>query len=70
MKNQLVHFRRKVNDKITNIKNKAQNVAQVFKKDFKKSKETTRSKIKSLLLGFTTVFSLILFTPLLSAIAK
>ena len=70
MKNKLLHFKAKVSHKITNIKNKAQNVAQVFKENFKKSKETPRSKIKSLLLGFTTVIGVLLVPPVLSVIAK
>lgn len=55
------------------LKNKIQNITSTFKENFKKSKETPKSKRKSLFLGFITVmgiFSATLLTPTLPAIAK
>jgi len=63
----------KVKNKITNIKNKAQNGAQKFKENFYEVKNKPISKRKSSFLGFTTVlgiFGLTLLAPLLPAFAK
>ena len=55
IKNTFSRFKRNAKNRITNIKNKAQNGAQKFKENFYEAKNKPRSKRKSLLLGFTTV---------------
>jgi hypothetical protein len=72
-KNLLSRLKRNAMKKITNIKNKAQNDAQKFKKNFSEAKSKPRSKRKSLFLGFTTVlgiFGVTLLAPVLPAVAK
>ena len=73
MINTLSRFKRnsvsKIKTKITNIKNGAQK----FKENFSEAKNKPRSKRKSLLLGFTTVFGIFgvtLFARVLPAVAK
>jgi hypothetical protein len=62
-------FKRNAKNKITNIKN----CAQKFKENFFEAKSKSRSKRKSLFLGFTTVlgiFGVTLLAPVLPAVAK
>lgn len=73
VKNSFSRLKRNVRNKITNIKNKAQNGAQNFFLNFSEVKSKPRSKRKFLLLGFTTVldiFGVTLLAPVLSAVAK
>ena len=73
IKNTFSRFKRNAKNRITNIKNKAQNGAQKFKENFYEAKNKPRSKRKSLLLGFTTVlgiFGVTLLAPVLPAVAK
>jgi len=73
IKNTLSRFKENARNKVTNIKNKAQNGFQKFKENFSEAKSEPRSKRKSLLLGFTTVLSIFgvtLLTPVLAAVAK
>ena len=55
------------------LKNRVQDFKINFKKKFKEYKEKPKSKRKSFIIGFTTavgIFSLTLFGPALSAVAK
>lgn len=73
IKNTLLRFKENARNKVTNIKNKAQNGSQKFKENFSEAKSKPRSKRKSLFLGFTTVLSIFgvtLLTPVLAAVAK
>lgn len=73
IKNIFSCFKRNTKNRITNIKNKAQNGAQKFKRNFYEAKNKPRSKRKSLFLGFTTVlgiFGITLLTSVLPAVAK
>ncbi len=73
IKNTLLRFKENARNKVTNIKNKAQNGSQKFKENFSEAKSKSRSKRKSLFLGFTTVLSIFgvtLLTPVLAAVAK
>lgn len=59
--------------KFLRLRSKFKNFVQTVQENFNKSKETPRSKIKSLFLGFTTVlgiFGITLLTPVLTALAK
>lgn len=73
IRNTFSRFKRNARNRITNIKNKAQNGSQKFKENFHEAKSKPRSKRKSLFLGFTTVlgiFGVALLAPVLPAVAK
>jgi len=73
MKTKFSRLKQNGKNRITNIKNKAQNGFQKFKENFEEAKNKPRSKRKFLLLGFTTVvgiFGVTLLAPVLPAIAK
>jgi hypothetical protein len=73
IKNTFSRFKRNARNRITNIKNKAQNGSQKFKENFHEAKNKPRSKRKSLFLGFTTIlgiFGVALLAPVLPAVAK
>jgi len=58
---------------VYHLKNRVQDFKTNLKKKFKEYKEKPKSKRKSFIIGFTTVvgiFSLTLFGPALSAVAK
>ncbi|MDX5585572.1 MAG: hypothetical protein QNK20_11795 [Aureibaculum sp.] len=62
-----------MNRNLYRFKNRVQDFKINFKNKFKESKEKPKSKRKSFIIGFTTVvgiFSLTLFGPALSAVAK
>ena len=73
IKNTFSRFKRNARNRITNIKNKAQNASQKFKENVHEAKNKPRSKRKSLFLGFTTIlgiFGVALLAPALPAVAN
>ena len=66
-------IRLRVNNKLTNFKNKTKNKIQIFKEKVDEKKRQPKSKIKSYLLGFGTVlsiFGITFFSSSLPANAK
>ena len=73
IKNTLSRFKENFRNKGTTIKNNVRNSVQKFKENFSEAKSKSRSKRKSLFLGFTivlSIFGVTLLTPVVAAVAK